>query len=50
LVFVSARALPNKMERGVGPKSSIVIPRFKNNFNCVRDNLRIICILRALII
>jgi len=37
-----------KMERGVGPESSIVMPQLKNNVNCVRDDLRIICILRVI--
>ena len=37
-----------KMERGVGPENSIVMPQLKNNVNCVRDDLRIICILRVI--
>jgi hypothetical protein len=49
LIFASSRALPiYKMERGVGPKSSILMPQLKNNVNCVRDDLRIICILRVI--
>ena len=34
-----------KMEGGVSPKSSIVMPQLKNNVNCIRGDLRIICIL-----
>jgi len=36
------------MERAIGPKGSIVMPPLKNNANCVRNDLRIICILRVI--